>query len=296
MQSLNVTVIIATAGRPQEVAQLLEQLNNQVKKPDRVIISVSEKEDLPIYDGCLEFEAIQGPKGLCAQRNSALEMVGENTDIVFFMDDDYLPSRFSIENVQNFFLRVCDVVGVSGKLLADGINVSGISLQDSLRLINRNDQSKEELGVRPDFRESSGLYGCNMAFRWSAISGRRFDENLPKYGWQEDIDFSARVSSSGKIGYTNSFCGVHRGVKRGRVSGVQFGYSQVANIVYLVRKGTMRPMYGLKLSMKNIISNHIKALKPEPWVDRVGRVKGNWIALRHLFSGRINPLYIVELS
>jgi hypothetical protein len=32
-----------------------------------------------------------------------------------------------------------------------------------------------------------------MAFRYQAIDGERFDENLPLYGWQEDVDFAAAL-------------------------------------------------------------------------------------------------------
>ncbi|AZO77314.1 hypothetical protein B5U98_17255 [Bosea sp. Tri-39] len=42
--------------------------------------------------------------------------------------------------------------------------------------------------------------------------------------------------------------GVHRAVKRGRTSGLRVGYSQIANTVYLARKGTMRRLRALRLS------------------------------------------------
>ena len=57
-----------------------------------------------------------------------------------------------------------------------------------------------------------GLYGCNMAFRAGMIRHERFDENLALYGWQEDVDFSARISKYGQIVKTDAFVGVHRGV------------------------------------------------------------------------------------
>ena len=70
----------------------------------------------------------------------------------------------------------------------------------------------------------------------------RFDEGLPLYGWQEDIDFAARVArQGGALARTDAFAGVHCGVKTARSRGLPIGYSQVANPLYLVRKGTMRP-------------------------------------------------------
>jgi len=46
-----------------------------------------------------------------------------------------------------------------------------------------------------------GTYGCNMTFRLKPIRSNAilFDENLPLYGWQEDIDFSLRVGPYGRI-------------------------------------------------------------------------------------------------
>jgi hypothetical protein len=89
---------------------------------------------------------------------------------------------------------------------------------------------------------------------------------------------------------------VHRGVKSARLSGVNFGYSQIANPLYLAKKGTMPAGMAYKLLTKNVIANHVRCLRPEPWVDRAGRVRGNWRGLRHLISGRLSPGRILEFS
>ena len=65
-----------------------------------------------------------------------------------------------------------------------------------------------------------------------------FDEQLPLYGWLEDVDFSRRVAGYGRVVKVSAARGVHLGVKAARQRGVQLGYSQVANPVYLMRKGT----------------------------------------------------------
>ena len=78
-----------------------------------------------------------------------------------------------------------------------------------------------------------------MSIRTSAIGALRFDERLPLYGWQEDIDFTSQLRASGRVVGLNTLNGVHLATKSGRISGMKFGYSQIANPVYLVRKGTM---------------------------------------------------------
>jgi hypothetical protein len=88
---------------------------------------------------------------------------------------------------------------------------------------------------------------------------------------------------------TNAFYGVHQGVKGARLPGVRLGYSQVANAIYLVRKGTLKPREAVSLIGKNVLMNHAKMAFPEPWIDRLGRCKGNWLALFDVLRGRDHP-------
>jgi hypothetical protein len=67
------------------------------------------------------------------------------------------------------------------------------------------------------------------------------------------------------------------------------GYSQIANPLYLIRKGTMTAGEALPLMVKNVIKNHARALFPEPSVDRFGRCKGNWRALVDVLLRRDDP-------
>jgi hypothetical protein len=47
---------------------------------------------------------------------------------------------------------------------------------------------------------------------------------------------------------------------------------------------------------RNVAKNTLRALWPEPWVDRAGRFKGNTIAFGHLLTGRLHPLNATELE
>jgi hypothetical protein len=53
--------------------------------------------------------------------------------------------------------------------------------------------------------------------------------------------------------------------------------------------------YALQLMSRNFIANHAKAFFPEPWMDRVGRVKGNWVALWDLVTGKLDPERILAM-
>jgi GT2 family glycosyltransferase len=293
-QSLTVSVVVASLGRPDVLADLLALLAAQTEPAEDILLSVTGPADLP--PGLRERPGLRllvGPKGSCAQRNTALDQLPDPCDIVIFCDDDYVPSRHFVARVRAFFAANADVVGVSGRLLADGINGPGITAEAARALVAVHDAAAPEPLV--PMRDRYGLYGCNMAFRRAAIGAVRFDERLPLYGWQEDIDFAAQVRRQGRIVSTHGFAGVHRGVKQGRSPGVRVGYSQIVNPAYLAAKGTMRAQYGLRIALRNFLANHARALRPEPWVDRRGRAWGNWLALADLLRGRITPERIIEL-
>ena len=289
-----IAVIVASLGRPQALAELLEDLALQSRVPDRIILSLTTAEDapegVPAYSNV---EIIYGPKGSCAQRNTALDHLGATADVILFLDDDYVPSRFAVERAAALIETHPEVAGATGRLLADGVQGPGIGTAEARRMLAGHDGGPAPATMVS--HDLGGLYGCNMVFRAGAIRDIRFDERLPLYGWQEDIDFAARARPSGRIVQTYAFAGVHRGVKTSRTSGVRIGYSQVVNPAYLVRKGTMGARYARKIVLRNVAANHARALRPEPWVDRIGRVRGNWLGIVDLLLGRARPERILEL-
>jgi hypothetical protein len=46
---------------------------------------------------------------------------------------------------------------------------------------------------------------------------------------------------------------------------------------------------------KNMAMNIVRAIRPEPYVDRRGRLHGNLLALRDLMARRMVPERILEL-
>lgn len=294
--SPSVTVLVASLGRPEALADLLAALAGQTRPPARVLLSLTSPADAPaqVPEG-LPVEIFTGPAGSCAQRNAALDRIAPDCDLIFFCDDDYLPSRFALERATAFMARHSEVSGATGKLLADGIDGPGITVAEARALIDADDAAPPR---PPEIRrDHDGLYGCNMVFRAAAIGGVRFDERLPLYGWQEDVDFGARVKAcgGGRLVTTHCFSGVHRGEKRGRSSGRRLGYSQVMNPAYLVNKGTMERAFARRLILRNVAANLWRSVRPEPWVDRRGRLHGNMLALVDLAWGRVTPERIVAL-
>lgn len=290
---MKVAVIIASVGRPSEAARWVDHCARQTLSPTELIYSIAGLGDLPVGFADPSATVIVGRGGLTTQRNAGMAALTSQPDIIVFFDDDYVPSRYCLEGVVRAFTGEADLVAVSGVLLADGINSAGVPYEDARLMIDRYDHDHQ--WPKPELAQLEGAYGCNMAYRAAAIAGERFDERLPLYGWQEDVDFSQRVARRGRMATSNLFAGVHQGTKGGRTSGRKLGYSQVANVIYLMRKGTMPRRKGLTLMMRNILANHCKALWPEPWVDRRGRVIGNWAALRDCVTGKIEPEHILVM-
>jgi len=294
VEALSVAVVIASLGRPDLLNCMIGRMAAQTVPPKLLLFSTVSPQDLPEdFVETDHVKAIYGLKGLTRQRNAALDHIGETCDIVLFYDDDFVPSLRAVENVARFFAAHPEVVGATGHVLADGIKTRGIEREEARQIVAAHDAK----GAHPNeiIRECDGLYGCNMAYRTAAIRDIRFDERLRLYGWQEDVDFAGALKCRGKIVWTHAFAGVHQGSKHGRTPGVRLGYAQIINPLYLVAKGTMPLSFALKLMVKNFLANHGKMVMPEPWIDRLGRAKGNWIGLLDAARGRLTPERIEEL-
>jgi glycosyltransferase involved in cell wall biosynthesis len=290
---LTCAVVVATTGRPQTLQRTLSRLTRQSLRPDRVLVvavtpaDVAELDQLP-----LPIEIRLADRGLCRQRNLALDVLGVDVDLVVFFDDDLLPADDYLENAERLFRGDPDIVGATGRLIADDAGGPGLSFESAEALLVAD---RFEVDWDTAVRPKPGLYGCNMAYRVSAIGALRFDEKLPLYGWQEDVDFSSRLRERGRLVVCDALASVHMGEKAGRGSGLRLGYSQIANPIYLLRKGTITHRRVRRMIRKNIASNLRGSFRPEPYIDRRGRLIGNFIAIGDYLTGRIDPRRILDL-
>ncbi len=285
---LRIAVGIATSGRPAILAETLADLARQTLKPNQVHILYSRDEDiadLPDQFPAYRFRKASG--GLCEKRNAIIDAAGE-ADLVFFMDDDFFLDEHYLAVTDQAFARDGKLVASTGVVLADGAKGPGLSI----------DEAKHTLGaavlpgrVPREPVPAFNTYGCNMAFRLATVRKHavRFDEELPAYAWYEDIDFSRRLSRWGSLLCLPDALGVHLGAKVGRVSGRRLGYSQVANPVYLSRKGSFPWGNTVRSVGRNFSSNLFWSLVPEPYIDRRGRLRGNLLAFWEWLLGRMHP-------
>lgn len=291
-----IAVIISTHGRPDIISALVQSLAEQTRAPDHVFVIASRGEDVVGLDRNDPSLTVHiGRPGSSHQRNDGLALAGSRFDYIAFFDDDFVPSRFWLERMVSIFEARPDVAGLTGTILADGTTTEGVRLDEAQSMVQRRDFNSPDRGVLHERFAFGGNMGCNMAFRCAALRDIRFDERLPLYAWLEDHDFRGQVERAGHMVRADALWGVHLGHKQGRVPGATLGYSQIANALYLARKGTVPKLYLAKLAAKNVLINALRSLWPESFVDRRGRLRGNVIALLDLLRGRLAPERALEL-
>lgn len=295
---MHITVGIATSGRPEILKEMLLHLKSQIRAPNSVFVCASKPADVAgVREAFSDVDVLLSDPGASTQRNAIIR-AAEDADLIVFFDDDFFPQiDFLLAVERHMYERPATVV-LSGNVLADGINGPGFSLSECMNILQRDWQSYRD-------REPSGAvtrifagYGCNMAVRMSAVRQGNvlFDENLPLYSWQEDVDLSRRLAVFGDVVRFDGARGVHMGVKSGRGSGVKLGYSQVANPLYLASKRKGYPFsWAVRHIGKNVAKNCLRSLRPEPYVDRRGRLRGNVMAMWELARGRMSPMRVLDL-
>jgi GT2 family glycosyltransferase len=288
-------VICSTRGRPDIVAALVRQLDEQTKPPQHIFVIASKPEDVAELDLTRANLTVRvGRTGSSHQRNDGLALAGSRFRYIVFFDDDFVPSRFWLERMEKIFEARPEIAGMTGAILADGTTTAGVPLADAQSMVRLRDLQPTEGGSMCDHLAFGSNMGCNMAFRYSALREITFDERLPLYAWLEDHDFRGQVEKHGPVVRADALWGVHLGHKKGRVSGETLGYAQIANALYLAQKGTVPKPYLAKLVGKNVLINAVRSVRPEPFVDRRGRLFGNMLALADLARGRIAPERVLE--
>jgi len=288
-------VAIPSTGRSTILPDTVRAIALQERLPDLLILSLASPDDI----GDLDTEALPfpvnvviGPKGATIQRNRVIEELTP-ADIALLLDDDFLMAPDYLQKTLEVFQDDPDVVLATGTVLADGIRGPGYSHATGQKLLAERNRVDLPVKVKP----THAGYGCNIAFRVSVAAAYEvwFDEDLPLYSWLEDVDFSSRLARHGRLVKSGAMRGVHLGTKTGRTPGLKLGYSQIANPIYLKRKGTMPIWHVLEMMSRNMISNLAHSVRPPAYADFRGRLRGNLLALSDLARGRITPERILDL-
>lgn len=299
---MKIAVAIATLDRRPTLERTIIQLAQQSRRPDAIFICTPN--DSPVEQHVapgslktangigIETTVLTSPRGSTFQRNAILSQIQDKFEIVTFIDDDFIPATNYLQLVERDFVANADWAIIMGHVPFDGARNAGYTFDEGLVLL----KTASSLAAKATaIIDHVGAYGCNMSIRLAVVGQTRFDERLPLYGWQEDIDFTSQLRKHGRIVGPQYLVGVHLGTRAGRSSGVRLGFSQIVNPIYLMRKGTMPHVFGLKLMSRNIAANLARSLRPEPHIDRRGRLRGNMLAFSQLLRGKVEPEHILKL-
>ena len=77
--------------------------------------------------------------------------------------------------------------------------------------------------------------------------------------------------------------------------GIRLGYSQVVNPLYLHKKSNMKLSKAINHIVRNILANIVKSVILKDGEDRIGRLKGNALAVADVLRGRLEPEKVLRL-
>ena len=217
--SLKISVVIPTRNRPEDLADLLSTLLNQDHLPLEVLIIDDSEEDStkrvtdlfkPDFEavGC-KLKYVKGNcDGLPAARNLGVKI--SRGDLILFLDDDILLlDKNTIKSIVTFFEKNPKALGVQPKVLSPTIhrkqngmqirfkNYASKLLMLTYRAKNKQKVRKSGTDIFPNGLTKAinvqRLSGCCFCFKREVFKSLKFDENLKRWGFMEDLDFSYRV-------------------------------------------------------------------------------------------------------
>lgn len=288
---LTAVVAIASAGRPDLLGEVTADIAARITTPAELVVSVPDAKSLPGGADLPGWRTVTGARGLAAQRNAAIETL-DGIDVVFFFDDDAVVRGDFVEKGLAFFAAHPDIVGITGRVLLDGAVSGEVSRETAREALDASD------AVAPTgtWAASRTLYGCNFAFRLSAVPDIRFDPRLPLYSWLEDHDFARRLMKRGALARVDDCVIVHRAASSGgRQAHARLGYSQMMNPIYLWRAGSFPLWLAAWEIFRPTAKNVVKSIGGRESSWRRERLKANTMALGDALRGRITPERILEL-
>ena len=299
---MRIAIVIASVGRAEACAHAVKSIQRSAVEAAvefEGIVSVPAVEDAP-RELPPEWRLEIGARGASAQRNAACRTVDLRAEIVFFFDDDVLIREDYISVICAYMTLHTTVVAVTGGLLADGARERReipVGEAGALLEVSWNAHPRGGIVIGSPHRE---LYGCNMAVRWAVAQRYPFDERLPLYSWLEDLDLARRICVEGEISQVHAAIAVHRGsAAGGRAAHLRFGYSQVANPLWLREKGSLGASSATVHILRPVMKNTLFAMIPSTSTGwRRTRLRGNLQAAIDVLrnGGRARPERILDLD
>lgn len=213
---MQVSVVIPTYNRVNDVDKCLDSIITQTTLPKEVLL-VDDSENREI-ENLIEYKKdefkekdillrhIRNERG---RSNTIARNIGiENAtgEIILFFDSDVIIDKDYIKEILKVYKEKPDAMGVQGLIEKDrkekGVIAKFVTTFNRIFYIQLDEKNKfrllPSLGVSwPSFVDviinCEWLSGANNSYRKEILIEFRWDENLKKYGWGDDIDISYRI-------------------------------------------------------------------------------------------------------
>jgi len=212
MTGFEMSIIIPTYNRMNELAELFHSIINQSIEPIEVII-VDDSDNNGIEylvqemtgvfrskDIDLKYVRNNKGKSLTIARNIGVQHAAG--DIILFLDDDVVLEHNYLESLLLVYRNNYNVLGVQGFIMNNQAT-SFLRLQfNKLFLIGRYVKNECKIltstnvtypSVLDNLIQCQWLSGANQSFKRSIFNEFQYDEKLKRYSLKEDVDFSYRI-------------------------------------------------------------------------------------------------------
>jgi GT2 family glycosyltransferase len=213
--SMRVSIVIPTYNRVDDLSACLKSIGCQTTLPKEVIIVddsdtvavqhfiESLRDEFQKIGVSLEHIRNTAGKSLTIARNVGIKYA--KGDIILFLDDDVVLDERYIKEILAIYSCFPSAMGVQGLITNIQKPNNIVSLFNRLFYLGHNEvlQSRVLPSASctypsiPDGYQLSvpceWLSGCNQSYRKDVFLSLQFDENLTRYSYKEDVDFSYRV-------------------------------------------------------------------------------------------------------
>ena len=211
----NISVIICTKDRIDELNRIFRSLDRQTKLPDELIIVDASLDDKTAklvqnrsYFSKYSIKYIKSPPGLTTQRNIGIK-ASSGKYIQFFDDDVVLDDNYILVVYKTFQkFKGQKIGGITGRIVNNHDKRSAFDiLIKKLFFLTEYGKGRLKLSGFPAHRNDAKLSfvnvlsGCCMAFNRKVFTDYLFDEKLSGYSYMEDVDLSYRVSKGYNLIY-----------------------------------------------------------------------------------------------
>ena len=247
----NISLVIATKDRPEDLRRMLASLRGQTIPPAEVIVVDSSRH--PVEPVTSEFSDLtiryikHSPPSAAAQRNAGIHACSTLSTLIGFADDDTTFEPAAFENMLAFWNAAAkDTLGAAFNLqnypsrrnsfLKHNALVQKLGLYSSIPGRVSLSGWQTMIGTIDETGFVDWLPSTAVIFRREVFQHNLFDDAFESYSYLEDLDLSYSVRRTGRLAVVADARFSHFPSPVSRVSTRQFGRFEVRNRLYFVRK------------------------------------------------------------